>query len=108
MSGFWGRTGFLRSKRENPRLNSAMSEEPHEDSVGESLLNADTRQVWRNEKEVHLSPKAFELLMLLVVNRPRALSKRELHEAIWPATLVKDDSRATHAPIGIVGLRYPR
>src|ERR1700730_17088009 len=71
-----------------------MSEEPHEDSVGESLLNAETRQVWRNEKEVHLSPKAFELLMLLVTDRPRALSKRELHEAIWPATFVTDDSLA--------------
>jgi DNA-binding winged helix-turn-helix (wHTH) protein len=61
---------------------------------GECVLDADTRQVWRHEKEVHLSPKAFELLTLLVVNRPRALSKRELHEAIWPATFVTDDSLA--------------
>src|ERR1700736_2319500 len=61
---------------------------------GECVLDADTRQVWRHEKEVHLSPKAFELLMLLVTGRPRALSKRELHEAIWPATFVTDDSLA--------------
>src|SRR5713226_1614537 len=61
---------------------------------GECVLDADTRQVWRGEKEVHLSPKAFDLLTLLVVSRPRALSKRELHEAIWPATFVTDDSLA--------------
>jgi len=61
---------------------------------GECVLDAETRQVLRSGKEIHLSPKAFELLLLLVVNRPKALSKRQLHEAIWPATFVTDDSLA--------------
>src|ERR1700730_14774281 len=61
---------------------------------GECLLDTDSRQLFRGKEEVHLSPKAFELLMLLVTGRPRALSKRELHEAIWPATFVTDDSLA--------------
>jgi DNA-binding winged helix-turn-helix (wHTH) protein len=55
---------------------------------GECLLDTDSRQLVRGKEEVHLAPKAFELLMLLVTGRPRALSKRELHEAIWPATFV--------------------
>jgi hypothetical protein len=37
-----------------------------------------------------LSPKAFELLRLLVENRPRALSKAEIHERLWPSTFVSD------------------
>jgi DNA-binding winged helix-turn-helix (wHTH) protein len=61
---------------------------------GECVLDAETRQVFRGAKEIHLAPKAFELLTLLVANRPKALSKRELHEAIWPATFVTDDSLA--------------
>jgi DNA-binding winged helix-turn-helix (wHTH) protein len=61
---------------------------------GECVLDAETRQVFRRAKEIHLSPKAFELLMLLVTNRPKALSKRELHKTIWPATFVTDDSLA--------------
>jgi DNA-binding winged helix-turn-helix (wHTH) protein len=61
---------------------------------GECLLDTDTRQLLRDKNEVHLSPKAFELLMLLVTSRPKALSKRQLHEAIWPATFVTDDSLA--------------
>jgi DNA-binding winged helix-turn-helix (wHTH) protein len=61
---------------------------------GECLLDGDTRQLFRGVKEIHLAPKAFELLILLVVNRPRALSKRELHDAIWPSTFVSEDSLA--------------
>ena len=38
----------------------------------------------------HLSPKAFELLRMLVEHRPRALSKQELHEHLWPATFVSE------------------
>jgi DNA-binding winged helix-turn-helix (wHTH) protein len=61
---------------------------------GECVLDTDTRQLTRNKEGVHLSPKAFELLTLLVTSRPKALSKRQLHEAIWPATFVTDDSLA--------------
>src|SRR5215471_2979835 len=61
---------------------------------GECVLDADTRQLFRGADEVHVSPKSFELLILLVKSRPRALSKRELHEALWPGTFVTDDSLA--------------
>jgi hypothetical protein len=43
---------------------------------------------------VHLSPKAFDLLNLLVEVRPRALSKTELHARIWPGVFVSDASLA--------------
>jgi DNA-binding winged helix-turn-helix (wHTH) protein len=61
---------------------------------GECRLNVSTRQVFRSGVEVHLSPKAFELLKLLVERRPRAISKAEAHAAIWPDTFVSDASLA--------------
>ena len=57
---------------------------------GEFTLDTGSRQLRQGDAERHLSPKAFDLLCLLVGNRPRALSKAELHERLWPATLVSE------------------
>jgi DNA-binding winged helix-turn-helix (wHTH) protein len=59
-------------------------------AFGEFTLDTDSRQLRQGDAERHLSPKAFELLRLLVENRPRALSKAEIHERLWPATFVSD------------------
>jgi hypothetical protein len=40
--------------------------------------------------EVHLSPKAFDLLCALVGSRPNVISKGELFSQIWPDTFVVD------------------
>ncbi|HEX6314663.1 MAG TPA: FHA domain-containing protein, partial [Gemmatimonadaceae bacterium] len=45
--------------------------------------------------EVHLSPKAIDLLRILIAHRPRALSKQELHEHLWPATFVSEANLAS-------------
>lgn len=57
---------------------------------GEFTLDWESRQLFREGNPVHLSPKALELLQLLIDTRPRALSKAELHERLWPATFVSD------------------
>jgi DNA-binding winged helix-turn-helix (wHTH) protein len=62
---------------------------------GAFTLDTDTRQVFGAEGEIHLSPKAYELLKILVENRPRALAKNELHERLWPATFVSEVNLAT-------------
>jgi DNA-binding winged helix-turn-helix (wHTH) protein len=61
---------------------------------GEWRLDPDARQLLHGTEAIHVSPKAFELLKLLVERRPQALSKAELHGAIWPATFVSDASLA--------------
>jgi DNA-binding winged helix-turn-helix (wHTH) protein len=43
---------------------------------------------------VHLSPKAFELLGMLLRSRPSAVSKTDLHRELWPDTFVSDGSLA--------------
>ena len=57
---------------------------------GEWTLDRDTRQLLQRGEERHLSPKAFDLLSLLVESRPRALAKAELHDKLWPETFVSE------------------
>jgi DNA-binding response OmpR family regulator len=43
-------------------------------------FDSDTRQLWTGKGEARLSPKAFDLLALLITNRPRAVSKTEIRD----------------------------
>ena len=59
-------------------------------------LDSGTRQLLRSSgEEVLLSPKAFQLLLLLVANRARAMSKQELHQSLWPSTFVVETNLAS-------------
>jgi DNA-binding winged helix-turn-helix (wHTH) protein len=64
---------------------------------GGFTLDLDTRQLLSNGDEIHLSPKAFDLLALLVANRDRAVSKAELQQRLWPSTFVEETNLATLA-----------
>jgi len=55
---------------------------------GQFILDSDTRQLTRDGREVHLAPKAFELLVALASDRPNALSKAALQDRLWPDTFV--------------------
>lgn len=57
---------------------------------GPFSLSEETRQLLKGGAEVHLSPKAFDLLLLLVANRPKALAKADLLERLWPDTFVSE------------------
>jgi len=63
--------------------------------LGDLTFDGDSRQLLRGADEVHLSPKAFELLKVLIDRRPRALSKQELHEHLWPDTFVSEVNLAS-------------
>ena len=62
---------------------------------GEFTIDSGTRQLLADATERHLSPKAFELLLLLIEARSRALSKGELQERLWPSTFVGETNLAT-------------
>jgi len=55
-------------------------------------FDVDTRQLWIGGTEARLSPKAFDLLSLLIARRPSAISKAEIREHLWPGTHVSDSS----------------
>ena len=57
-------------------------------------LDESARQLLAGGKEVRLSPKAFDLLAILVANRARAVSKEELMQRVWPATFVEETNLA--------------
>jgi len=64
---------------------------------GDCTFDSDTRELLRGGAPVHVSPKAFRLLELLLENRPRALSKQELQEKLWPETFVSEANLASLA-----------
>lgn len=55
-------------------------------------LDLERRLLLCRGKEVHLSPKALQLLELLVAERPRALAKAEIRDRLWPRTFVSESS----------------
>jgi DNA-binding winged helix-turn-helix (wHTH) protein len=57
---------------------------------GQFVLDSETRQLLRDGEEIHLSPKAFDLLCTLVAKRPNVVSKANLFAQIWPDTFVVD------------------
>ena len=63
-------------------------------SFGPYVLDPESRQLLRGGDVVHLSPKAFELLIILVAHRPKALSKSDLQERLWPTTFVVEKNLA--------------
>lgn len=56
---------------------------------GEFTLDSDERRLLRGDAEVHLTPKAFDLLALLIEEAPRAVRKERIYESIWPDTVVE-------------------
>ena len=48
------------------------------------VLDAHARQLRRGGRLVPLSPRAFQLLSVLLDARPRPLSHRHLRDALWP------------------------
>jgi len=61
---------------------------------GDCLFDGDTRELSRGGKTVHVEPKAYKLLEILLTSRPKALSKNELQDQLWPDTFVSERSLA--------------
>jgi two-component system OmpR family response regulator len=47
------------------------------------VLDDDTHEVWKGDREVELSPTEFNLLRYLLQNPHRVLSKRQILEHVW-------------------------
>ena len=57
-------------------------------AFGDFVFDSDTRELLCGGNRVTLSPKAFQLLEVLIENRPRALSKSVLLNRLWENTFV--------------------
>ncbi len=47
-------------------------------------LNVETREVWKNDAPVQLSPTEFTLLHYFMSNPRKVLSKRAILDHVWP------------------------
>jgi DNA-binding winged helix-turn-helix (wHTH) protein len=59
-------------------------------TFGPFTLDSGTRQLIEGARTVHLEPKAFDLLLALVTERPNVISKAELQRRLWPHTFVAE------------------
>jgi len=63
-------------------------------TFGPFTLDDSARQLCRGGEAIHLSPKAFDLLILLAQRRPEAISKSSLLDALWQDTFVTEGNLA--------------
>jgi DNA-binding response OmpR family regulator len=52
-------------------------------SCGDILINLTSKKVTRQEKEISLTPREFQILVKLVENKGEIISKNELIKEIW-------------------------
>jgi DNA-binding winged helix-turn-helix (wHTH) protein len=61
---------------------------------GAFVFHADRRQLLHDGQDVHLTPKAFDLLALLIQRSPAVVPKADIHAHLWPGTFVSDATLA--------------
>jgi DNA-binding winged helix-turn-helix (wHTH) protein len=59
---------------------------------GECMFDPEARELRRDDRRIELSARTVELLLALLDARPRALSRAELHDRLWPETYVSETS----------------
>src|SRR5262245_4661955 len=62
---------------------------------GDFAIARDARQLLRGEEEVHLGPKAYDLLDLLLKHRPVVVPKEKIRDRLWPSTFVSESTLLT-------------
>ena len=58
-------------------------------------LDTGTRQLLREGREIAISPKALQLLEILIRRRPEAVSKEDVRKALWPGVNVSEANLAS-------------
>jgi DNA-binding winged helix-turn-helix (wHTH) protein len=55
-------------------------------------VDAANRVLLRNDEVIPLTPKVFEVLLVLIKNRERVLAKDELMQSVWPDVTVEESN----------------
>ncbi len=59
-------------------------------TFGDFVLDSSERQLLAGDVPVHLTGKAFQLLVLLVAERPNVVLKKEIYDTLWPSVYVQE------------------
>lgn len=86
------------------KVNLARTEKkPREETIflaGDLKINADKMAVSKNGEEISVSKKEYEILMLLVQNRGRVVSREEILEKVWGYNNFLGDLHTVDVAIG--------
>jgi TolB-like protein len=63
---------------------------------GDCVLDPDRRELSRRTKVVAMGPQVFDLLVYLVRNRERVVSRDDLLAAVWGGRIVSESTLASH------------
>jgi TolB-like protein len=65
-------------------------------AFGDCVLDSDRRELSRGGEAVAVGPQVFDLLICLIENRDRVVSKDELFDIIWRGRTVSESTLASH------------
>jgi len=71
-----------------------LTNEPSIFRFDEFTFDCGSRQLLRGGEEQRLSPKAQQLLRMLILKRPKAVSREEIYDVLWPSTFVSETNMA--------------
>jgi TolB-like protein len=63
---------------------------------GEHVVDADRRELTRGSEAVAVGPQVFDLLMYLLRNRERVVTKDDLIETVWGGRIVSESTLTSH------------
>ena len=63
---------------------------PRSYNFGEFSLYLDDKTLWRGEENISITPKMYELLLVLVQNPDRVVEKEYLLRTVWPDSFVEE------------------
>jgi TolB-like protein/Tfp pilus assembly protein PilF len=63
---------------------------------GEHVLDPDRRELTRGSEAIAIGPQVFDLLLHLVRNRERVVTKDDLIEVVWGGRIVSESTLTTH------------
>ncbi len=76
------------------RTSTPSGVEPEVFRFGEFTFDCGSHMLNRNGREEHLSPKAQQLLRMLLLSRPKAISREQIYDTLWPSAFVSETNMA--------------
>src|SRR5713226_7684875 len=61
-------------------------------SFGDCEIDLERRELWHAKRPVHVEPQVFDLLVYLVRNRDRVVSKDDLIASVWHGRIVSEST----------------
>lgn len=59
---------------------------------GNLIISPKSRKVTREDQEIPLTPKEFDILLFLARNRGEVFTKEQIYQAVWDGDYLLDDS----------------